>query len=201
MKDRNISILEFFRALQREFLCLEIRSKIYIGDKEYFGGLMAKKKSAILAISKKNNLPNIIEDEDENLRVWREIVPKFGFPKLIYNIISNSDVQLSFPYRGTIVKADEKIGISNRVNFKDDTVEVILSDVEEPVAFKRKNVRRLGPQETDEFYYYYPNNYFNTKDNGIGKLKSYDLNTKEAVICFEDGSSLILHRDVIARIL
>ncbi len=203
MKDRDISILDFFYALQREFICLEIRSKIYISknDKEYFGKLMAKKKTAILTLSKKNNLPNIFESDDEDLRVWKEIVPLFGFPKLIYNIVNVTPEKLSFPYANTVVKCGDSFGITQKVNFEDNTVSVILSGDAFISVFHKNEVKRLNHEQTDEYFYYIAGNSFNTKENGIGVLKEYSMKDKKAVIFFSEERVLTLDRDQIARIL
>lgn len=202
MKDRDISILDFFKALQREYICLEIRSKIYISknDKDYFRKLMDKKKEAIKVLAGKNDLKNIIEHDEEYLRVWKEIVPKFGFPKLIYNIGKLTDAQLSFPYAGTAVKAGKKYGMCHKVNFDSNTIDVVMAGDALPTRFDKKEIKRLDHLESDEYFYYYPFNSFNTT-MGIGILQSYDMNKKEATISFESTMSVTLSKEEISRIL
>lgn len=203
MKDRDISILDFFKALQREFISLEIRSKIYISkkNKEYFWKLMAKKKDSILSLAHKNNLPNVIEDEDEYIVVWKEIVPKFGFPKLIYNIVGLTEDQLKFPYHGSVVKVGSRYGISHRVNFDDHTVDVILYGEDMPIPFNKVEVERLNHKKTDEYFYYYPGNQFNVSEKGIGLLVGYDIESGLAQIKFESGEIQTVANEFIARIL
>jgi len=203
-KDRNISTFDFLQALQKEYICLEIRSKIYISrnDKEYFKKLMDKKKSSILAISKKNSLPNIIESEDEYLQVWKQVVPKYGFPNLIYNIVNVSDKQLKFAYRGTVLKLkeDEIYGVVDKVNFDDNSVDVVMSN-NVTRNFLLEDVQRLDHKQTDKYFYYYPNNQFNTKFGQIGTLQSYDMKNEQVFILFNDKSCVPLHSSEISRIL
>ncbi len=203
MKDRDISMLDFFNALQREFISLEVRAKIYVSkkNKEYFWSLMVKKKSAIVSLSNKNNLPNIINDEDEYLKFWKNMVPKFGFPNLIYNINGLTEDQLKFPYHGSVVQVGERYGISDHVNFDDNTVDVIVQGDTKPTTFSKFDVKRLPHKETDEYFYYYPGNDFNTKENGIGKLAEYNMVSKIAKINFDGVIQIELPQNEVARIL
>lgn len=202
MKDRDISILDFFNALQREYISLEIRSKIYVSrkTKEYFYKLMAKKKDAIVSLARRNNLPSIIEDEGKYFDLWKDMVPKFGFPKLVYNVGGLSKEQLTFPYKDTAVQVGERYGLAYRVNFDENTVDVILYGDEKPTTFNRSDVQRLAHRETDEYFYYYPKNQFNTAF-GVGMLTAYNMKTKVANIFLDDQGSLVCHANDIARIL
>ncbi len=206
-KTRDISPHDFLQALQKEYICLEIRSKIYLhkNDKDYFRTLMVKKEEAIFKISKKNRLVNIIEDGEEYIRVWQEIVPEFGFPKLIYNIVNVSKKQLEFPYKGTVVKnvINDKVGITQQVNFKENEVVIQFNDSVATIPFC--DTQRLNHKQTDEYFYYYPDNEFQCSfedGNKLGILKSYDLKNKLAEISLKSAQNLItLHRSKISRIL
>lgn len=202
MKSRHISVFDYLQALQQEYICLEIRSKIYIhkNDREYFKGLMSKKRMSIMTLADKNSLSNIIVDEPEYMRVWKTVVPAYGLPNFIYNIVNVSDKQLTFPYKGTVVEVEGKCGVTERVNFDDNTVTVLVDG--QSVRFKYDEVRRLNHQDTDEFYYFYPGNRFKASSVSFetGLLHYYDMKKKAAILNFE-GTLLTLQRDEISRIL
>jgi len=205
-KTRDISTHDFFKALQQEYICLEIRSQIYIhrGDKDYFKDKMYQKEDAIRTLSKKNRLENILDDGEEYIRVWQDIVPKFGFPKLIYNILNVTDEQLLFPFRGTVVEIIDsgEYAISEHVNKSKKEITVLVAGSKLTSVLSLEQVKRADHRKTDEFYYYYPGNTFNCRNNGIGVLKRYDMENKNADIYFKETGNIIpLHQDDISRIL
>jgi uncharacterized protein YlaN (UPF0358 family) len=164
---------------------------------------MGKKKNSILALAKRNSLDNIINDEEEYFRVWKQIVPDFGFPKFIYNIVNVTENQLTFPYKGTVVEIldTNKHGVTEKVNFSDSTVTVIVDGRSSRFAYEA--VRRLNHEDTDEFFYFFPDNWFKVDlpDRSTpGKLSSYDMKRKTAILNF-NGTLLTLQRDEISRIL
>jgi len=205
MESRHISVYDYLQALQQEYICLEIRNKIYVhkNDRDYFKKLMDKKSDNILALAKKNRLPCIFDDEAEYMGAWNKIVPEYGLPHFIYNIHNVSPKQLEFPYKGTVVQVigSDKYGVTERVNFNDNTVTVMLNG--QPARFGYEQVKRLNHKETDEFFYYYPNNHFKAEVDGtvkVGKLHSYDMKKKTAILNFE-GNVVTLQNDEIRRIL
>lgn len=205
MESRHISVYDYLQALQQEYICLEIRSKIYVhkNDRDYFKKLMEKKAQNILALAKKNELACIFDDEAEYMGAWKKIVPEYGMPKFIYNIVNVTDKQLSFPYKGTVVEVIDggKYGVTERVNFSDNTVTIMLDG--QPARFGYEQVKRLNHEQTDEFFYYYPNNHFKAQVDGserVGKLQSYDMKKKTAILNF-DGIVVTLQNDEIRRIL
>lgn len=205
MESRHISVYDYLQALQQEYICLEIRNKIYVhkNDRDYFKKLMEKKKQNIVALATKNTLTSIFDEDFEYLTVWNKIVPEYGMPNFIYNIVNVSEKQLSFPYKGTVVEVigTSQYGVTERVNFSDNTVTINLDG--QPARFGYDQVRRLNHQQTDEFFYYYPNNHFKARINSthkVGKLHSYDMKKKTAILNF-DGNVITLQNDEIRRIL
>lgn len=85
-KSRHQTLNEFFEILQQEFIICELRAKIYPLEKhkEYWRGLMLKKKEKIIDIAKKNSLFSIFDDDRIKLDYDRKIIPEIGFPNFIY---------------------------------------------------------------------------------------------------------------------
>ena len=205
MKNAISSPHDYLLALQKEFICMQIRRKIYVheNDKEYFGKLLIKKQASILTISSNHDINNIFDTEDLYNELWRSIVPNFGMPKFVYNIANVSAKQLSFPYKGTAVKfiQDGKVyfGITEMVvknavwvNFMGTSLLIDSSFVE-----------RLNHQETDEFFYYWPNEKFNLNmpdGKTIGSLSSYNMITKSAQFLIDGVLSVTFNQGDISRI-
>lgn len=207
MKTRDLSPYGYFQALEREYICLEIRSKIYYykDDKDYFRKLMDKKKKSIENISQKNRLFTIFQDHNKYLEVWNEIVPEFGLPKFIYNTPTNTK-QMQFPYKGTVVRSivdQDIIGICRRIDFKSNTVEVLCigSENEEVIMVPLSEVERLTPALTDEYYYFLPNNQFRIQsEEAIAKLQHYNLDNRVGSFKLGDEEIQISHEEL-SRIL
>lgn len=169
---------------------------------------MEKKEKAIRTLSRKNRIENILDMGPEYLRVWKEIVPQFGFPDLIYNIVNVSDKQLNFPYKGTAVEINDDprallYGVCERVIF--ERKQILVNIYGDKIIFPLNVIKRLDHKRTDEYFYYYPGNEFQCDlgvDYEVGILSSYDMNTKQAEINFKDCDKLItLHASKISRIL
>lgn len=202
MEPRKISVYDYFTALQKEYICAEIRSKIYVydDDKKYFNGIMLKKKHIIVNISNQNHWQSIFNDEDTKNKIYSEAIPAFGLPIFVYNITIDSN-QLRFPYRGSVVKAGDIVGICNRIDFDQQHV-IIELPYDEMVIIPLKEVVRLTPQQTDEYYYYYPGSFFVTKEMGsAGILQNYNLTKKCGELLIDGIISLILPDDKISRVL
>ncbi len=207
---RNINPVEFLEALQKEFICLDIRSKIYPskGDRIYFRKLLDTKRETILRIAGRNRLDNIFKQSNEYMRVFHEVVPEYGFPNFIYNVPLN-DHQATFPFSGTALKItlDPHLelspviyGMTHKVIRETNVIEVILPGSSEITSFEMNQVTRLNQQETDRFFYYYPNNPFRTKEgNGILTWNNFEKGISSIVL--NDKKQLSLPNDQIARIL
>lgn len=85
-KSRNLTVVELFEILQREYIVCELRAKIYPLDKhkDYWKDLMEKKKIKIIDIAKKNALFSIFDDKRIKMDYDKKIMPDLGFPNFIY---------------------------------------------------------------------------------------------------------------------
>lgn len=204
MKTRDLSPYSYFQALQREYICLEIRSKIYYykEDRLYFKNLMDKKKASIENIGVKNRLTTIFQDHGKYLEIWNEIVPEFGLPNFIYNTLTNTK-QMQFPYKGTVVRSvidKDVIGICKYIDFKNNTINIIdHSDGSSYVPLSE--VERISPSLTDEYYYFFPGNQFKVKNRElIGMLEYYNLDSKLGTIRSTDDIFTV-SQDELSRVL
>lgn len=84
-KTRNLSVYEYLKELQIEYIVLELRKKIYPSskDKAYFDKVLGFKKPKIEDIALRNSLKTIFEDlklkKDYSLKVYREGYPDFHY--------------------------------------------------------------------------------------------------------------------------
>lgn len=83
MSKRNLSILDYVKQLQLEYLLYELRLKIYptATDKDKFKSVMKFKESKILDICKKNGLNNMFNDGEILQEIEKEFYNEFGNPK------------------------------------------------------------------------------------------------------------------------
>lgn len=84
-KDRDIPISEFFEILQKEYICAEIRERIFSQThSNYWKSVMEGKKEKIQNISKRNRFLSIFDNEKEYLRIFSKVVPEWGLPEFLY---------------------------------------------------------------------------------------------------------------------
>lgn len=88
MKTRNLSIVEFFKILQQEYLIAEFKKKIYSfsKDKSYYAKVMNFKKEKIEDISSRNNLKSIFTDNSTLKLYQSELFDESGKPKFVMNL-------------------------------------------------------------------------------------------------------------------
>jgi len=94
--DRDLSVLEFYKELQKEYFIAEIRSKIYpkLKDKKYFKErVMVGKKRVIRDIAAKNSLASIFNDSEEYDKVRKSVYNDRGLPNFRYK---NEDFREQF---------------------------------------------------------------------------------------------------------
>lgn len=86
IKSRNQSPLEFYESLQLEYICAELRAKIYpkISDKNYWRRVQNGKKESIESFATRNNLPSIFDDSDLERDMKKIIYKEKGYPNFIY---------------------------------------------------------------------------------------------------------------------
>jgi len=86
-KNRDQSLLEFYKALQVEYIVAELRSKIYpkAKDKRYYKDrVMQGKRDSIIQISERNHLPSIFNSKEKYDEIYKEIHPDWGIPAFTY---------------------------------------------------------------------------------------------------------------------
>lgn len=85
-KTRDLSILEFLKALQIEYINAELRRKIYpkVKDKSFYKRTLERKKEKILDISNRNKLPNIFNDDQIKKDFYEMIYIEWGIPNFLY---------------------------------------------------------------------------------------------------------------------
>jgi hypothetical protein len=81
MEQKNLSVVEYYNILQREYLIAEFRSKIYISpnDKRYYKRVMQYKRNKIDDIAKRNNLDSIFTNAILN-QECRDSLFEYGKP-------------------------------------------------------------------------------------------------------------------------
>lgn len=119
----NLSISEYFRKLQIEYLQSEFRYKVYFSakDKKYYQKVMNFKKEKIENISLRNSLKSIFNDEERLNKFRNELFLESGYPKFEMtkkDIEQYYLVDCDFSYNGEVVKivdsiVGEKVWVEN----------------------------------------------------------------------------------------
>lgn len=86
VKKHTPTIFEFFNILQLEWICADLRSRIYDRDKDkmYWEFVKQGKKAKIENIASKNNLPTIFDDPQMKEEFAKKIYKEKGFPDFLY---------------------------------------------------------------------------------------------------------------------
>lgn len=82
-KTRNLSVAEYFLAIQKEYLIAEFRKKIYFNpnDKAYYQKVMNYKVEKINDIASRNRLDSILNNSEKMEEMRGELFDKLGKPK------------------------------------------------------------------------------------------------------------------------
>lgn len=183
IKSRDLPLIEYLDALQREWMCTQIRFQLYERDldKNHFKKVMDKKEQKILSIASREDVHSTIFDDNYLYKkFWHDIIPSRGMPRFIYNervLPEAKKRQHHFPYSGTMVRISSeqhsfKFGVSDYVDFDNEAVYVQPGLGKESIPVHYKCVKRMSLEETDHHFYYYPGKIFITIDNKIGSLVS-----------------------------
>jgi hypothetical protein len=83
MNNRNLSILDYLKQLQLEYLLYELRIKIYpkSEDKKQYKKILDYKENKILDICKKNSLDNMFTNGEILKEIESDFYDQFGNPK------------------------------------------------------------------------------------------------------------------------
>jgi len=78
---RNLSVVQYFEQIQKEYLIAKFRSKIYFNprDKAYYKRVMRYKSEKINEIAQRNTLKSILNDESK-YEEYRGKLFNFGSP-------------------------------------------------------------------------------------------------------------------------
>lgn len=117
-KTRELSIYDFFVALQVEWLQADIRHKIYRSekDKKYWERVKEGKELSILKIAQRNSLPTIFDDPYVKSDIEKRVFQKSSYPLFTYK---NADMKaeleyldlLFYYYKGTEVRCELQDGM------------------------------------------------------------------------------------------
>ena len=151
LKTRELPLYDFFTKLQEEYVCAELRYKIYprTRDKDYYKNrVMEGKKKIIDDISFRNGLPSIFNSEAQKQKIYSRVyVTESGFPNFIYkdecerNSLSYNDkihyYTLETEVKVTIPQSEVKIGKLKSINTQDHICSVQIDDVVEVFALNQ----------------------------------------------------------------
>ena len=209
-KNRHLSSFDYLEILQEEYICNDIRTKIYIrrADKDHYRRVLESKKKKIQSIAEKNSLSTIFDNEELYKKYWHRVVPIWGIPHFIYN--QSKDVQEDkFPYKGTLVKylieGQYQYGFTIEVLFEDGLVLITpMNEQEEVQEVHYQDVEKLSAEKNDEFFYYFIGNTFKVycteAEIEIAVLADVDHDKKEAHFRLT-GGNVIKPFNEISRIL
>ena len=139
-KTRNLSVAEYFVAIQKEYLIAEFRKKIYYNpaDKNYYGRVMRYKAEKINCIANRNKLASILNSEEKMKEVKKELFDMLGRPCFELNEKDKENyyaVGNEFSFMGEIWFLDQ-------VN-EDDTLTLYSSKQEKYIKAYKKTLCRI----------------------------------------------------------
>lgn len=111
-KTRNLSVAEYFLAIQKEYLIAEFRKKIYFSpnDKAYYQKVMNYKVEKINDIASRNRLDSILNNSEKMKEMRGELFDKLGKPKFEMNKTDLENyyaIGNDFSFRGDIWILDQ----------------------------------------------------------------------------------------------
>lgn len=111
-KTRNLSVAEYFLAIQKEYLIAEFRKKIYFSpnDKSYYQKVMNYKAEKINDIANRNRLDSILNNSERMEEMMGELFDKLGKPKFEMNKTDLENyyaIGNDFSFRGDIWILDQ----------------------------------------------------------------------------------------------
>lgn len=121
-KSRQLSFIEFFKNLQREYIIAELRYKIYPKEKDknyYKNREMAGKRATIDNISIRNNLKSIFSDPNLYRQYHDEMIGEWGLPCFLYRDTADRERRrrqdiINYFYRGSVVSVLNSDGSIDR---------------------------------------------------------------------------------------
>ena len=85
-KSRHLTTYEFFEVIQIEYLCAQLRARIYPKphDKTFWNRVAEGKKQTIESIASRNRLPSIFTDSDQESALSRRVYRENTYPIFTY---------------------------------------------------------------------------------------------------------------------
>ncbi len=85
-KSRNLSLTEYLKTLELEYLMADIRRKIYPNpkDKRYWSKVVQYKEEKIKDIAERNELSSVLEDKELRNRLLLSFIPDNQVPIFYY---------------------------------------------------------------------------------------------------------------------
>lgn len=131
VKERNLSTLDYYDLMQKEYIIAEIRRKIYFSpkDKKYYQKVLDYKKNVIEEISVRNSLNSIFNDEILMKKYRDMIYPIKGLPRFELTLLDkvnyyslDSDVRVDLNDKSLLGKIvsfniDENKGFIDTISF------------------------------------------------------------------------------------
>jgi len=152
-KTRHLTTYEFFEAIQVEYICCLLRSKIYkkVRDKIYWSKVAEGKKAVIESISSRNgDLPTIFSDSDLLQALQRRVYNDNGTPYFSYKDKDHKLVQeyfdlLYYYSLGSQVRYDVGLGlqIGKIISYKPFSKTITVETNEEKIDLEVFKVVRI----------------------------------------------------------
>ena len=111
-QQRHLSVAEYFLQIQKEYLIVDFRRKIYYSpkDKAYYKKVMGYKKDKINAIAERNHLKSILNDVDKYAELRNLLFDSNGKPRFemtAEDVKNYYCVGNEFSYGGEIYTLDQ----------------------------------------------------------------------------------------------
>jgi len=145
-KDRNLSMVEFYEMLQKEYFIAEIKSKLYPSRKQkdfYRNRVMEGKRIKILDISNKNNLPNIFDDEETKNEIRDQIYPVIGLPQFD---LTNEEIKYYYSVESEVrveIEDRPRIGKIIDIDFRNNVAYIKFRNSSENQPIKLNKITRI----------------------------------------------------------
>ena len=152
-KSRYLTPFQYFETIQLEYICADLRSKIYIKkqDRDFWKKVSEGKRVTIEKISDRNHLPNIFTDSDLLSSLERRIYRDETYPIFIYKDEEQKLSQeyldlLYYYYEGVEVRFVNEVGescIGKVKKYKPFSSSIVLLYNNTEVETKVSSTRRI----------------------------------------------------------
>lgn len=126
-KTRNLPLVDYLKQLQLEYICAELRSKIYpeVNNKKFYKTLMERKRAKFEDICTKNGeLPNILNNKELKYKLYKEIYGDKGLPKFLYK-----DESSEITFKESDIRNYYSIGADVKISLEDSDKKIIFAKI------------------------------------------------------------------------